>query len=232
MESAALWHIESKRGLVPSTGAKIVAHEFDAKKKSLLVYSRNGVKIYSYATVHCIYGTRGYRLEYGGLSMSFAGDGEPNTNEVENSKGVDVFIHEGLPTAEVFSEKVNMPLENAKKVASVHTTPDRLGQVFSLAKPKLGVGYHYFVNDDTVDPFFESLRETYDGPVVLAQDLMVINVTPRQIVTRMAETDPLHWPPQPKMTGKKPRLSAPSKAKIPKWLLDSVIESVKVGDEK
>lgn len=226
MQQAALWHIESKRGLVPSTGAKIVAHEYDASKKSSLVYNRNGVKIFSYATVHCIFGTRGYRLEWNGLSMSFAGDGEPNTNEVENSKDVDVFIHEVLPTAEVFSEKIGMPLDNARKVASVHTTPDRLGQVFDQTKPHLGVGYHYFVNEDTVDPFFEGLRKTYNRPVVLAQDLMVINVTPEQVVTRMAETDPLHWPPRLKASGKRSRLSTRSKAKIPKWLLDSVIEPV------
>ena len=98
--------------------------------------------------------------------MSFAGDGEPNINEVENSKEVDVFIHEVLPTAEVFAEKTGMPLANVRMVAGEHTTPDRLGQVFGLTKPRLGVGYHYFINDDTVDPFFEGLRKTYKGPTV------------------------------------------------------------------
>ncbi len=219
MEKAALWHIESKRGLAPSAGGKVVPHEFDASKKSVLVYNRKGVKVYSYPTVHCIYGTRGYRLEYNGLSMSFAGDSEPSTFVAEQSKGVDVFIHESFPTAEVVSIKTKVPLAIAQNILSAHTTPDRLGQVFSLAKPKLGVGYHYFVNDDTIDPLFKPLRENYDGPVVLAQDLMVINVTSSQVVTRMAETDPLHWPPQPKKGGKRPKLATRSNAKIPKWYL-------------
>ena len=90
-----------------------------------------------------------------------------------------------------------MPLDIAMSVLHAHTTPDMLGRLFAICQPHLGVGYHYFVNDDTIDPFFEGLKSTYDGPVALAQDLMVINITPDQIVTRMGETDLLHWTPKP-----------------------------------
>jgi ribonuclease Z len=82
----------------------------------------------------------------------------------------------------------------------LHTTGERFGELCEIAEPTLAVAYHYFLDDDTVDPFFELLRSTYDGPVVLAQDLTVINVTPEQIVNRLAETDLLHWPPQPPPT--------------------------------
>ena len=229
MEKAATWHVESKRGLVPSSGAKMIAHEFDAEERSLVVYEENGVKITSYAAVHCIYGARGYRLDWNGLSMSFAGDGSPSTFEAEQSKGVDVFIHESFMTAEVFSQKVGMPLEQARNVVGEHTTPDRLGQVFGIAAPKLGVGYHYFLNDDTVDLFFEGVGSTYDGPIALAQDLMVISVTPEQIVTRMAETKALHWPPAPEKPDRPPEMASPSEAEIPEWLLDTVIAPLTPG---
>ena len=95
-----------------------------------------------------------------------------------------------------------------------------------IAKPALGVAYHYFLDDDTVDPFFELLRKTYDGPVVLAQDLMVINVTPEQIVSRMAATNLLHWPPPPPADKRVAELATRSEAKIPQWLVDTVVEPV------
>ncbi len=80
-------------------------------------------------------------------------------------------------------------------IVSEHTPPDKLGEVFSIAQPALGVGTHYFTNDDTIDPAFQALRSTYDGPVVISQDLMAINVTKDQIVCRMAVTDKLMWAP-------------------------------------
>ena len=74
---------------------------------------------------------------------------------------------------------------------------------------------------------FEGLRQTYDGPVVLAQDLMVINVTPEQIVSRMAATNLLHWTPPPPPDAPRGTMGAKSEAKIPQWLVDSVIPPLK-----
>ncbi len=224
MHKAALWHIESKRGLAPSTGAEIIVHEFDASNEELLVYDEKDVKIYSYAVPHCIFGARGYRLEWNNLSFSYSGDTAPSTFDAEHSKNVDVFVHEAFLDAEVFSKKANVPIETTEKIVTVHTTPEVLGQIFDIAKPKLGIGYHYFLDDDTVDPFFQGVEKTYDGPVALAQDLMVINVSKEEIAVRMAETNPLHWPPQQKKRDKKPEFASFSEAKIPQWLGDTIIK--------
>ncbi len=46
------------------------------------------------------------------------------------------------------------------------------------------------------------MKKTYNGPVLLAQDLVCINVTPEQIVMRQAQTSLLHsTPPGPKEEG-------------------------------
>ncbi|GAI74272.1 unnamed protein product, partial [marine sediment metagenome] len=97
MDNAALWHDQSKLGIVPSEGMEIIAHEFDygqlgPDKPNMLIYDENEVKIYAFPTVHCIYGTIGYRLEWHDLSFSFHGDGTPSTVEAEQAKGVDVFM--------------------------------------------------------------------------------------------------------------------------------------------
>ena len=64
---------------------------------------------------------------------------------------------------------MNIPLPIAQSFAGAHSTPDRLGKLFDIAQPNLGVAYHYFLGDDTVDPFFENVIKTYDGPVVLTR---------------------------------------------------------------
>jgi ribonuclease Z len=219
MHKAALWHIESKRGLVPSSGAVINAHEFDVSHFSpdnprMLVYDNNGVKIYAFPVIHCIYGSIAYRLEWNGLSFTFHGDGSPSSFEAEQAQGVDVFMHECFLDPVTFSKKANIPLEFTKLIVGEHTTGDKFGQLMNIAKPKLGVAYHYFLDDDTIDPFFELYRQTCDMPIVLTQDLMVINITPEQIVTRQAWTNPLHWPsPAPPDKRGNTELAARSKSR-------------------
>ncbi len=118
--------------------------------------------------------------------MAYTGDSIPTKFEAEQAKGVDVFLHELFIDAPTFAEKNSMPLQIAENVVNEHTSAKMLGRVFSIAEPKLGVGTHFFTNDYTIDPAFAGIASTYSGPVVIAQDLMVINVTPEQIVTRMA----------------------------------------------
>jgi len=121
------------------------------------------------------------------------------------------------------------PLPEAKKIVyEARTLPDLLGEVFTLAKLKLGIVTHYFTNENTIDGFFKALRTTYQGPTVISQDLMVINVTPEQIVVRMAVTDLLAWmPPQRPKNGKKPEMATPSKAQRPDWVSATQIKPKK-----
>jgi ribonuclease Z len=232
VQKIAAWHVESKRGIVPSGGMKAVAHEFDYGRFSpenprQLVYDRNGVKIYAFPVLHILVGAVGYRLEWNDLSMAFTGDSEPTTQEAEQAAAVDVFIHEAFISPEAFAEKNNMPLKLAENVVyGAHTPPDMLGRVFKIAQPVLGVGTHYFQDDDLIDPFFEGIATTYDGPVALAQDLMVFNVTPRQIVLRMAKTEQLYWAPSdPEAEGGDTLEEGyKSAARTPSWVVATKIE--------
>ena len=129
--------------------------------------------------------------------------------------------------AVTFSKKANIPLPIAENVVGEHTTGDRFGDLMELVKPSLGVGYHYSLDDDTVDSMYELLWKTSDNPMVLAQDFTVINITPEQIVTRMAQTNLLHWTPPMPPNVPHGTLGERSTAKIPQWLVDSVIPTTK-----
>jgi len=231
VQKAAAWHTRSKTGIIPTGGMKLIAHEFDGAqfspaKPRAVVYEENGVKIYAFPIDHLLLGAVGYRLEWNGLSMAFTGDSVPTRQEAEQSKGVDVFIHELFIDAPTFAEQNSMPLQIAQNVVNEHTPADMVGRVFDIAKPKLGVGTHYFTNEYTIDKAFAEMASTYDGPVAIAQDLMVINVTPEQIVTRMAKTDLLSWAaPAPRSgAGKRPELEPyVAEGRTPQWVVDTGI---------
>ena len=230
IRKAAEWHVQSKRNLLPTGGTTIVSHEIDISKFSpknprQLAYNKNGVKIYAFPVVHTIDGSMGYRLEWNGLSMAYTADSEPSTFEAEQSKGVDVFIHEVFPSPEEFAVQTKMPLEHAKNALGEHTLPEELGLVFAIAKPRLGVGSHYTLGDALIDTAFKRLRTTYKGPAMLAHDLSVINVTSEQIVIRQAKTSLLaEVPDAPKLEGVDMKPGKPSKSKRPDWLTKTRIQ--------
>ncbi|MFT5350756.1 MAG: ribonuclease Z [Gammaproteobacteria bacterium] len=230
VRKAAEWHVQSKRDLLPTGGTEIVAHEIDVSKFSpesprQLAYDKNGVKIYAFPVIHTIAGSMGYRLEWKGLSFAYTADSEISTFEAEQSKGADVWIHEVFPIPEEYALVTKMPLEHATNALAQHTTPKELGIVFDLAKPGIGIGSHYTLGDAMVDSFFKGVGTTYNGPVMLAHDLSVINVTPEQIVIRQAKTSMLAEVPEPPvLEGVDMNPGKPSDSKRPDWLSKTKIE--------
>jgi ribonuclease Z len=85
----------------------------------------------------------------------------------------------------------------------VHTSPAQFGKVMSHIKPRMAVGYHFFNDFDTQPNVEEQVRSTYDGPLALAVDYMVFNVTKKNIKVRMAVIDEDIWP-QPAVGKKLP----------------------------
>ncbi len=231
IRNAAEWHIQSKRDLLPTGGMTIVPHEVDISRFTPehpreLAYDENGVKNYAFPVVHTIAGAMGYRLEWNGRTLVYTADSEPSTFEAEQGRGADVFIHEIMPSAAEFAEKNHMPLQHGQNVMDQHTTPAELGRVYTAAEPRLGVGMHFSLDDDLIDPLFERWSTTYDQPVLLMQDLTTINVTAEYIVVRQTNADLLAWPPPPPAPpeGADMTPGEPSEAVRPAWLTAARLE--------
>jgi len=200
---ATEWHRQSKQDVVPIQGATFDTKEIDVSlfnedNPQQLVYDNDGVKIFAFPVIHSIEGAIGFRLEWKGLSMAYVSDSEVSTFEAEQSMGVDVLIHEVVPSAEEFAKGNNLPIELARKVIGLHTTASKLGYFLGLTKPRLGVGTHFQLGDQTNDNLLLDLRKTYDGPILLAQDLSTINITPDYILMRHTKLNLLADPPPPK----------------------------------
>jgi ribonuclease Z len=65
----------------------------------------------------------------------------------------------------------------------------------SAVKPRLALGYHSVQSPDNNAAIMDGIRKTYDGPLALARDLMVINVTKKTTNVRMAVVDEYVLPP-------------------------------------
>jgi len=86
----------------------------------------------------------------------------------------------------------------------IHTSPQAFGKVMSTVKPRHAIGYHFFNDENTRYDVFEGVRQTYDGPLSLATDNMVWNITKDKINVRMTVSPDHAWsvagptaPPKP-----------------------------------
>ncbi|MGB5728372.1 MAG: hypothetical protein WBM52_14325, partial [Thiogranum sp.] len=169
--------------------------EFDYRQINKVVYEKNGVVIRSIPAIHSIDGSVSYILEWKGLKFVFGGDTIPNMWYAKYAKGADIAIHECFMPPSLMMTKYGFGAQAALNVATgVHTPPASFGKVMAEAKPRMAIAFHFFNDFDTIAPILEGIRRTYDGPLTMADDLMVWNVTKDDIRVRQVIVDDESWP--------------------------------------
>ena len=195
---ALTWDVDGRAGRLPASGQKLEIYEFDYRGENKIVYQENGVTIRSWPANHVLDGSVSYSLEWKGLKFVFGGDTYPNKWFIEYSKGADVAIHECFIAVPDLVEKMNFPVSRALNVGTqIHTAPPAFGKVMSIVKPRLAIAYHFFNDFDTAPKVQEGIRSTYDGPLSLADDMMVWNVTKDKITVRDVVFNENVWSPPP-----------------------------------
>lgn len=218
---ALAWDIKGRTGALPDAGGRVIIHEFDYKQKNQVVYEQNGVRITSWPAIHALDGAVSYRLEWNGLSFVFGGDTRPNQWFIDFAKDADVAIHECFPTPEGLAAFNDWELRPSTYVSSyIHTPPEGFGKVMSAIKPRIAVAFHTVLLPDIQQDMHEGIRKTYDGPLTIATDLMVWNVTKDTITVREAVfPDRVTPPPTTKAYHEAPRSG---EAKMSKYIMDGV----------
>jgi len=180
------WELASRGGVVDSRGLELHVTEFDWKKVNNIVYNENGVQVRTIPAIHADQSVS-FILEWNGLKFAYSSDTVPNIWWAEHTKDADLSIHECFPPPELFASKLGFtPAEAVLVGTQGHTTAAAFGKIMSMTTPRRAVCYH-FQNDFDVQPaILEAIRQTYDGPLDLATDFMVWNVTKDNIHTRMA----------------------------------------------
>jgi len=204
MQQMYQWDWASRQGNVNTSGFQIEVTEIDYKAVNKLIYDENGVQIYSIPAIHALDGSVSFILKWNGLKFAFSSDTYPNKWWMEYAQDCDLAIHECFAPPSIMVNKQKFPPGDALNVATqVHTSPAMFGKVMSEIKPRLAVGYHVFVDFDTSPQIISEIRSTYDGPLEVAVDYMVFNVTKDDIKVRMSAINEDIWP-LPSLTEKLP----------------------------
>jgi ribonuclease Z len=126
-------------------------------------------------------------------------------------------------------DKMGFTPESALLVGTqIHTAPEAFGKLMAEIKPRMAVAYHFFKDFDTTPAVNDRIRTTYDGPLSLAEDFMVWNVTKDAIKVRMAAVEEATWAP-PLVGVAQPPGGDPDREKYAKEM-DVPVESLGYSD--
>jgi ribonuclease Z len=196
MKEMYTWDLAGRVGLVDFRGYSIEVNEFDYKAENAVIYEDNGVTIRSFPAIHSLDGPVSFSLEWKGLKFVFGSDSYPNKWFVKYAKEADLVVHECFVAVPDLVKKMGFTPEQALVVGTqIHTAPEAFGKLMSEIKPKHAVAYHFFKDFDTTAEVNDRIRTTYDGPLSLAEDFMVWNVTKDDIRIRMAVVEDHTWAP-------------------------------------
>ena len=220
MEAMLAWDIDTRMGNTDTRGAFLKVTEFDYKAVNEIIYEKNGVTIRTIPAIHVFDGCVSFILEWNGLKFCYSSDTFPNKWWMEHSKGADIAIHECFVAPDSLVEKQGFTPEAALNVGTqIHTSPAQFGKVMAATRPRMAVAYHFFNDFDTAPLVLRDVRRTYDGPLALAVDYMVFNVTKDDIKVRMAAVDEDVWP-QPSDIPLVPPDPKLQRTKMSDWLVE------------
>lgn len=226
IRAAWAWDVTSRAGTLPNAGGEIVAHEFDFSKTAV-VYNENGVKIKSFPAIHIRDGSVSYRLDWNGLSFVFGGDSFPNKWFAKEAKGADLVVHECFFTPEQWISIAGFPYKLAYWVTSmIHTPPEGFGKLMSMVEPRMAVAYHYWNHRDIELEIFERVRTTYDGPLTMADDLTIFNVTKDHIEVREVTFNHEAWPMGTSVAWDTAPRGEPATSLSSDWLVEGKLEGI------
>ena len=186
MLKAFNWDKMTRSVQITPTAGEIIVHEFDYRGENQVVYEENGVVIRSIPAIHTGDGPVSFILEWAGMKIVIGGDTFPNTWFLKYATEADWVVHEAFMTPEQFVKYYGQPPQLAwRACCAFHTSPQGFGKVMSTIKPRHAVAYHFYTEEIIRYDVFQGIRETYDGPLSLATDMMVWNITKDEITERM-----------------------------------------------
>ena len=186
MKQMWAWEEATRGAAVDPRGLELEVNEFDWTAINNIIYDENGVII---RTLPAIHGDQAvsFILEWNGLKFAFSSDTLPTKWWTEHTKGVDLSIHECFITPKLMMKYYGFTPSEAIFVGTqAHTSAQAFGKTMALTQPRRAVCYHFQNDANTVNVVYDEIRKTYDGPLDLATDFMVWNVTKDSIRTRMA----------------------------------------------
>jgi ribonuclease Z len=218
---AYTWDARTRNFVLSPKPGQITVKEFDYKAENVVVYQENDVTIRSIPAIHAGDGPVSFILEYAGLKLVIGGDTFPNKWFIKHAANADLVIHETFLTPPDLVKWYGQSPGQALGVGTqIHTSPQAFGKVMSTIKPRHAVGYHFFNEQATHDNILMGVRQTYTGPLSLATDNMVWNISKEKIVERMVVSPDQAWA----VAGPNKPPNPPAKGTVPDPITDFIKE--------
>jgi ribonuclease Z len=188
------WDKETRSFQIGPLPGNIEVTEFDYRPEDQKIYDEDGVTVSSFPAIHTGDGPVSFIVRYEGMKVIFGGDTAPNKWFIKHGTDADLVIHEAFMVPNDFVVWYNQPPQLAwRACCAFHTSGQAFGKIMSTITPKHAVAYHFLNEEATRYNLYEAIRETYDGPVSMAADNMVWNVTPDGVKERMAVITEEAW---------------------------------------
>lgn len=160
-------------GEVDPETMRIIPHTY----KEGVVFERSGLKITAILVDHGEYikPAYGFKVEYNGRVFVHSHDTRYNENLIAQSQGADVLVHEIAAASQETLD--NYP--KVKVAIDHHASPTDVGRVLNQVKPKLAFLTHLVLlppDPVSIDDVLAEVALQYDGPVIVAEDLMTITL--------------------------------------------------------
>ena len=168
---------------LPPEGAVVLAEDIEEG----IIYDASGVSVTAFEVDHApIQPAFGYRIDYIGRSVVVCGDTRFSEHLISCAMGSDVLIHEVI-APDLMRGRFGGSSEAMERVIEHHTVPEKTGEVFARANPRLAVYSHIIPVNATADDIIPLTRKTYSGPLEIGEDLMMINIGKEIKVQRFNE---------------------------------------------
>jgi ribonuclease Z len=142
-----------------------------------VVYDQGGLVVRSIRVDHgdFIDIAYGFRVEYQGRVFVHSHDTRYNENLIAQAHGADVFVHEVAAARQEIQQK----MQAIRLVMEHHASPAEVGWVFAQTRPKLALLTHLVLlkpDPVSINDVMAELAEEYDGTVMVAEDLLSIEI--------------------------------------------------------
>ncbi len=188
------WDYMTRAVAINSVPGQITVHEFDYKGLNQVVYEENGVVVRTIPAIHAGDGPVSFILEWNGYKVVYGGDTTPNKWFMEYCRDADFVIHECMLTPEQLMIFYGQPPARTMMMnTEIHTSAQAFGKVMSEVAPRHAVAYHFFNEEGTRYGIYDGVRSTYDGPLSMATDNMIWNITRDNVLERMVVSSDEAW---------------------------------------
>ena len=169
----------------PDRNIRVADNEIDPEHMRIIphiyeqgtVYDKGGLKITAIKVDHgeFIRPAYAFRVEYCGHVFVHSHDTRYNENLIANAHNADVFAHEVAAA----SPETIAAYPEVRTAINHHSTPQDVGRVFAKTKPRLAILTHLALlppDPMPISAVMAELAEEYDGLVLVAEDLMRIEI--------------------------------------------------------